>query len=60
MSNVKTLILQGTGQVAVVPVQLKIGDNFLNIYAYLINGRYQSFLLRSTAKKLNLFANYPG
>ena len=53
-SNVKSLNLQGTGQVAVVPVQLKNGDKVLDIYAYLDNGSCQSLLLRSTATNLNL------
>ena len=56
-SNVKTFILQGTGQVAVVPVQLKNGDEVLDTYAYLDNGSCQSLLLRSTATNLNLNLN---
>ena len=59
-SNVKTLNLQGTGQVAVVPVQLKNGDKVLNNYAYLDNGSCQSLLLRSTETNLNLSMNTIG
>ena len=57
-SNVKILNLQGSGPVAVVPVQLKNGDKFLDIsYACLDNGSCQSLLLRSTAANLNLNMN---
>ena len=59
-SNVKTLNLQGTGQVAVVPVQLKNGDEVLDTYANLDNGSCQSLLLRSTATNLNLNMNTIG
>ena len=59
-SNVKTLNLQGTRQVAVVPVQLKNGDEVLDTYAYLDNGSCQSLLLRSTATNLNLNMNTIG
>ena len=59
-SNVKTLNLQGTGQVAVVPVQLKNADEVLDTYAYLDNGSCQSLLLRSTATNLNLNMNTIG
>ena len=56
-SDVKTLNLQGTGQVAVVRVQLKNCDKVLDTYAYLDNGSCQSLLLRSTAANLNLSMN---
>ena len=56
-SNVKTLNLQGTGQVAVVPVQLKNGDEVLDTYAHLDNASCQSLMLRSTATNLNLNMN---
>ena len=52
--NAKTLNLQGTGQAAVVPAQLKNGVKLLDTYAYLDNGNCQSWLLRSTATNLNL------
>ena len=53
----KTLNLQGPGQVAVVPVQLKNGDKILDTYAFLNNGSCQSLLLRSTGTNLNLNMN---
>ena len=53
----KTLNLQGTGQVAFVPVQLKNGDKVLDIYVYSDNGSCQSLLLRSTATNQNLSMN---
>ena len=56
-SNLKTLNLQGTGQVAVVPVQLKTCDKVFDTYAYLDNGSCQSLLVRSTATNLNLNMN---
>ena len=59
-SNVKILNLQGTGKVAVVPVQLKKGDKLLDIYAYLENVSCQSLLLKSTATNLNLNMNTIG
>ena len=59
-SNVKTLNLQGTGQVAVVPVQLKNGDKVLDTNVFLDNGSCQSLLLRSTATNLNLSMNTIG
>ena len=37
-SKDKAVHLQGTGPVAVVPVQLKNGEKTLNTYAYLDNG----------------------
>ena len=58
--NVKILNLQGTGQVAGVPVQLKNGDKVLDTFAYLDNGSWQSLLLRSTATNLNLNMNTIG
>ena len=54
ISNVKILNLQGTGQVAVVPVQLKNSDKVLDIYAYLDNDSCHSLLLESTATNQNL------
>ena len=59
-SIVKISNLQGTGQVAVVPVQLKNGDKILDTYADLANGSCQSLLLRSAAKNLNLNMNTIG
>ena len=56
----KTLNLQITRQVAVVPVQLKNGDKVLDTYSYLDNGSCQSLLLRSTATNLNLNMNNIG
>ena len=52
--------LQGTGRVAVVPVQLKIGDKALDTLAYLDNVSCQRLLLRSTATNLNLNMNTIG
>ena len=56
----KILNLQGTGQVAVVPVQIKKVDKVLDTHAYFDNGSCQSLLLRSTAPNLNLNMNTIG
>ena len=53
-TNVKAVHLQGTGKVAVVPVQLKNGEKTLNTYAYLDNGSFQSLLFKSAASELNI------
>ena len=53
-TNVKAVHLQGTGQVAVVTVQLKNGEKTLSTYAYLDNGSCQSWLLKSAASELNI------
>ena len=44
-SIVKAFHSQGTGQVAVVPVQLEIGEKTLNTYTYLDNDSCQSLCL---------------
>ena len=59
-SNVKILNLQGTGQIAVVPLQLKNSDKVLGTNAYLDSASCQSLLLRSTATNLNLNMNTIG
>ena len=59
-TNVKAVHLQGTGQVAVVPVQLKNGEKTLNTYVYLDNGSCQSLLLKSAASELNIDMNFVG
>ena len=59
-TNVKAVHLQGTGQVAVVPVQLKNGEKTLNSYAYLDNGSCQSLLLKSAASELNIDMKFVG
>ena len=46
--------LQGTGQVAVVHVQLKNDEKTLSNYAYLDNGSCQSLLLKSAASVTNI------
>ena len=53
-TNVKAVHLQGTGQVIVVPVQLKNGEKTLSTYAYLDNGSCQSLLLKSANSELNI------
>ena len=59
-TNVKAVNLQGTGQVTVVPVQLKNGEKTLNTYAFLDNGSCQSLLLKSAASELNIDMNFIG
>ena len=53
-TNVKAVHLQGIGQVAVVPLQLKNGEKTLNTYAYLNKGSCQRLLLKSAASELNI------
>ena len=52
-TNVKAVHLQGTGQVAVVLVQLKNSEKTLSTYAYLDNSSFQSLLLKSAASAFN-------
>ena len=59
-TNVKAVHLQGPGQVAVVPVQVKNGEKTLNTYAYLDKGSCQSLLLKSAASELNIDTEFVG
>ena len=59
-TNVKAVHIQGTGQAAVVPVQLKNGKKTLNTYVYLDNGSCQSLLLKSAASELNIDMKFVG
>ena len=56
-SAVKSVHLHGTGQVALVPVELSNGVKTLNTYAYLDNGSCQSWLLTSAAAELEIDKN---
>ena len=58
--NVKAVHLQGTGQIAVVPVQLRNGEKTLSTYAYLDNGSCQSLMLKSAASELNIDMKFVG
>ena len=56
-SAVKSVQLHGTGQVALVPVELSNGVKTLDTYAYLDNGSCQSLLLTSAASELEIDMN---
>ena len=51
-SAVKSVQLHGTGQVALVPVDLSNGIKTLDFYAFLDNGSCQSLLLTSAVSEL--------
>ena len=56
-SAVKPVQLHGTGQAALVPVELSNGVKTLDTYAYLEKGNSQSLLLRSAASELTIDIN---
>ena len=56
-STVKSVQLHGTGQVALLPVQLSNGEKTIETYAYLKNGSCQSLLLQSAALILGIDMN---
>ena len=56
-SAVKSVQLHGTGQVALVPVELSNGVKTLDTYAYLDNGSCQSLLLTSAPSELEIDMN---